>query len=188
MKKLLFIPVVLIALFIALPAQADTRFAKQGTLTVGGLGGFDYESEEEVTTITFDPVITYFVIPGLAVGGEPKYQSGSPIEGVTNQYGLYAVARYYYALQGTMFLVGGVNLGYESATTTDVEILGVKTSTDSSGFGYGAHAGISIAFGNKFGGYVNILARYMALTLEDDNNHEAKTANMGLAAELGLFF
>jgi len=175
MKKFLFVPVVIVAMLIALPAQAgsSTRFAKSGTLMAGGWGAFDYDLDTETTSLQLNPVAAYFVIPGLAIGAQlPITYDGSNMF-----WGLSGLARYYYKLAGTMFLVGGGNLGYS-----------LYNKADMSGFTFGGHGGLTIAFGDKYGGYVSFLAHIDNKTLNGDGAAKLPDVPLGAMTELGLFF
>lgn len=208
MKKSLFAIVLLLAVSMATTAFADTRFGQKGTWAVGGSAGFSSSSQDtgaddvpSTTAITFSPAAGYFISNGLLIGLAPSYTSTSYDSGASgadtvdsSTTGVSATVNYYHPLQGTLFIGGGAHLGYFTETTPSLtydSTTGLPTGSsdfDTSGIGFGAHAGPTLAFGGKFGGFASLLVTYDYVTMTGDGDYESKNSSFGIGTELGIFF
>lgn len=96
----------LAGLLAALPAavQAQSYATDQGSLLLGGSAGFsssggsvDGESDPERSTfLNFSPSVQYFVLPGLAVGGNVVAQRSSTGDASVNTLGVGPAVSYYF--------------------------------------------------------------------------------------------
>ncbi len=200
MKRLGFLVVLLLALAVSTSVFAKTKFAQRGKLTVSGSVGLVADSSKPgepddaewttLTTLTLSPTIGYFVIDGLLVGGTPTIGYVVPEEGDnTFVYGLAPMVAYYANIMGTMFLGGGGALIFQGTSTGDnsTRDLGVRV------FG-----GPTLAFGNKFGGFVSLYAflTYLSCTSTVDlgipgkgtEDIDSSEMDVGLLAEFGVYF
>lgn len=186
MKKSVFAVVLLVAVFMATASFADTRFGKKGTWAVGGGGDINYESEGETFNIFLAPSISYFIMDSLTIGANVLFQRTSGEAGGVDfsqsTWGIAALVRYHYAMKGTLFFTGGAHVGFYGL---GAEAGGADASA--SGLGFGVHAGPTLAFGGKYGGYVGGYVYYDNKDF-DDEGLAWKSKPFGVLAELGLFF
>lgn len=206
------IPVLFSALvLLAAPAAAETPFAAQGAWIVGGdvfLSRQEVGKDITVTTLVTEvsPQLTYFFADRFGVRATPglRYFRNS-IEG---QGGFRAID-----------VIGGENIDAGSSSTTDEEVwlgvgvgpvyyaplaerlqlgLGVhlrydvgmlSETSETSGFGYGAEAGLAYTVGT--GGVVELGARYttraLTATYENvDKEHEYDADDLLLGFRFGV--
>jgi hypothetical protein len=186
MKKSVFAVVLLVAVFMASASFADTRFGKKGTWAVGGGADIHYETEGETFNISLVPSVSYFIIDNLTLGVNALFNRTSGEAGGTDfsqsAWGIAALVRYHYLMKGTLFLTGGASVGFYGlgASVGDAD-------ASASGLGFGVHAGPTIAFGGKFGGYFGAYAYYDNKDF-DDEGLAWKAKPFGVMTELGLFF
>jgi len=196
----------LVATLVLVPSadlEAKSRFARRGTFAAGGGLAFsrskvDVEKTGDITftEISFSPGFHYFVIDGLAVGLSPRYtresrrQDGSELS--RSRIAGFASAVYYHRLTGTLFVNGGLALGYYGGGEEDN-----LTNSSASGFGFDASGGVTLAFGTRFGGFVSALLHF-AYALGDttteikglagDQTVDSDMWDVGLSTYLGVYF
>lgn len=171
--------------------EGNTRFGKAGTIT--GSGAFElkntstttevsgFEADSSTFNFKFIPQLGYFVINGLELKVGPIFNYTSwesdGADSSYKNYGLTAGAAYHHLLQGTTFLTIGANLGY------------IGDDNDTSSLLFGAQAGVTLAFGGKFGGFASLLAVLDYVSATQDVTPEVTTTNLGFGVmtALGIF-
>lgn len=96
----------LAALLATLPAaaQAQSHATDRGSMLLGGSAGFSshgyrvegVEEQERATVLHFMPSVQYFVLPGLALGGDVNVTRYSNRDGSSAQYGVGPAVSYYF--------------------------------------------------------------------------------------------
>jgi hypothetical protein len=196
MRKLGFLVVLALALTMSASVFAKTKFADRGKMALSGGASLTINSSKAdadgaewftTTNLTLAPTFGYFVINGLLVGATPVIGISSPEEGDnTYTYGIGPTVAYFAKLMGSMFIGGGGTVFYAGTKTGDVS---------GSGYGVRLFGGPTLAFGGKFGGFVNLYAffQYSAHTTEMESagitvSSDYNQMGLGVGTDIGVFF
>jgi hypothetical protein len=152
------------AILACLPALATAQVPAldQGSLMVGGsafVGSQSHGDDERTTTISLAPALQFFVIPGLAVGGDLRYTRSSRDEFTSSSYVIGPAATYYFVRDGAAiqpFVTASVGFGSSS-------IEGFQDS-ESSVTAYQGGAGVLFLLNEAVG--LDVQAFYLSESLE----------------------
>ena len=134
-------------LAVASSASAQDFAIDQGSLVLDGTisyssdGGDLYENADgdRVSTALLNPSVLYFVVPGLAIGGELYVESASQGDFSLTTIGVGPEVTYFFGgPESTVFPYVGVNLAYASLSSDAFDASGI-------GFGFGAGAAFMLS-------------------------------------------
>jgi len=180
--------------------KPSTFFGQKGTWTLGGVGALrvDWQKADEAddwmgpVTLSVAPMVGYFVIEGLElrVGPEFTYMNTPSV------YILAGGARfgglYHHKIQGTLFLSAGAGVGLAGGKT---KVENTNISTNDFLWKIGPRLGITLAFGGKYGGFIQLLGFFDYGGIERtssigsvESDATLNMMNFGVQTGLGIFF
>jgi len=202
--------VVTAATLMAAPGQAKTRFAKAGTFVVGGSIEFsdgdstmeigDKKDEESETEVEAGPKLGYFLLDGLLLAAGPVIMYAKtekdeidedPIDITATEFGGVMEADYFAGLTDSVFVFGGVMIGFGNGTL-EVQSEGTTIEGDLSVISYGARGGTVFVFGDDAGGFISLSAGVIKTTGEVDfeviGDADFESTDFRLGTGIGAFF
>lgn len=183
----------------------NTRTVKQKTEFSGG--GLSTSSETVVTKQTSfgaSPIVQFFVIDGLAIGGGLTYSHNSawPTRDgkttvVNNTIGPEARVSYYFPIfpNGTVFADGGVGFLVRDGKTVNQDGDDNPSPDSHQGIGFDVGAGLSYAFGAQGGGFIGLKVGYQYENLTEKYSNNGATRKISdidsglfLGTRIGAYF
>jgi hypothetical protein len=116
----------------ALPAAAQSHAVDRGSLMLGGTAGFTSSGssvngeslDDRVTQISLAPQLLYFIVPGLAIGGEVLFSRISSDGDALTSYGFGPAATYYFGREERTaypHIGGSMQFAWTSDDSTDAD-------------------------------------------------------------------
>lgn len=169
MKKLF--TVFILFFFVGLSFGQD--YATRGIWELSGTASFtsttsvyDGESDDEsTTTISFEPMLGYFLMDGFILGFAPMYSSSSYGDASSSTLAIFAAPGYVFNLQSNVYPFVHALVGYNSSTYNSGQV-GAEDITYS-GLSYGARGGIKVLIGKN--ALVNFGVQYLLINSEPED-------------------
>ena len=171
-------------LLVTSTASAQQHATDRGSWQIAGSASFtstgsDDEDSDRSTSITVNPRVRYFIIPGLALGLDATLGHSSSGNFEVTALGIGPSVTYYFG--GPARVLPYVNLN-ASFTTTDVN--GPLVDTDASGRSFGAAGGILAMLSSAVGVTSELFYRIDKADVETFSND---TNTFGLAVGIAAF-
>ncbi|MFH1529372.1 MAG: hypothetical protein ABIK09_01415 [Pseudomonadota bacterium] len=180
--------------------KPSSEFGLKGTWTLGGVGALrtDWMKAEDAddwkgpVTFAVAPMLGYFVVDGFELRLGPEFRYINTPANYHIGGGAKLGGFYHHLLQGTLFFSAGAEVSLGGGKT---KTEGADASSSDFLWALGPRLGLTLAFGGRFGGFVQLLSFFdyggisrtsQVGSLEGDTSIDLM--NFGLQTALGIFF